>query len=278
MSYIADPDLGPVLVAASDYDLGILADHITDSGAGRISLSGESCKRLTDARIAGRFDAGTRALIAEELSRFGGNSLMNMWRGSGVGYDEIVRDVAEHLGVTVHSRASCGDIEQAVVLKMAEQSFKKMSDAQKVEFIQAFDKRYADANAAGAMGVLATINATPGGGMDLATVVANGAATALLGRGLATSAGVLAGSSGVRLATVFLGAIGWAFTVIWTAFGLTSPAYRVTVPCVIQAAYMRLKMNAVACPQCRTAVTPGSRFCSTCGTPLAARLRLANDS
>jgi uncharacterized protein YaaW (UPF0174 family) len=276
VSYITDPDLGPVLVAADDYDLGILADYITDSGEGRISLSKESCSRLHGARTAGRFDAVGRALVAEELSRFGGNSLMNMWRGSGVGYDEIVRDVAEHLGVTAHARASCADIEQAIVLKMTEQSFKKMSDDQKSEFFHAFDVRYA--GAVGAMGMLASIGATPAGMMNLTAVVANGTSTALLGRGLGATVGVLAGASGMRLAAVFLGAIGWAFTIIWTAFGLTSPAYRVTVPCVIHVAYMRLKMNAAACPQCRTAITPGARFCSSCGAPLAAPMRLVNES
>ena len=279
MSYITDPDLGPVLTRGDAHDLGILADHITDSGEGRVSLSADSCKRLTDARRTGCFDAAARALVAEELSRFGGNSLMNLFRGgTGVGYDEIVRDVAEHLGVSAHARATCGDIEKAIIVKVAEQSMSKMSDKEKSEFLHAFDMRYTGANPATALAMLSTIGTSQAGSVNLAAVVANGTATALLGRGVGASAGILAGASGTRLAAAFLGPIGWALTAIWTAFGLASPAYRVTVPCVVHIAYMRVKSNSSGCPNCRAPTMTGARFCSACGASLAALPRLGGQA
>ena len=38
---------------------------------------------------------------------------------------------------------------------------------------------------------------------------------------------------------IFAGPIGWLLTVIWTAIDVAGPAYRVTIPCCIQIAYMR---------------------------------------
>jgi uncharacterized protein YaaW (UPF0174 family) len=60
-----------------------------------------------------------------------------------------------------------------------------------------------------------------------------------LGRGLsyAANAGL------TRWLSIFAGPIGWALTAVWTAIDLAGPAYRVTIPAVIQIAYMRAKMN-----------------------------------
>ncbi len=44
-----------------------------------------------------------------------------------------------------------------------------------------------------------------------------------------------------RWLSIFAGPIGWMLTAIWTAIDIVGPAYRVTIPCVIQIAYMRIK-------------------------------------
>ena len=46
-----------------------------------------------------------------------------------------------------------------------------------------------------------------------------------------------------KVASVFSGPFGWVLTAGWTAYDLSSPAYRVTIPCVIQIAYMRSVYN-----------------------------------
>ena len=100
MALIYDTDLVEVLTSADAEDLSILTDHITDKGDGRLSLSSDTCKKLVDARVAGEFSAEIRALIGEELQRFGGNSLVNLMRGgTGVTYSEI----ALKLGISVSS-------------------------------------------------------------------------------------------------------------------------------------------------------------------------------
>ena len=40
---------------------------------------------------------------------------------------------------------------------------------------------------------------------------------------------------------VFAGPVGWAVTAIWTIFDIASPAYRVTIPCVLHIAMLRQK-------------------------------------
>ena len=77
------------------------------------------------------------------------------------------------------------------------------------------------------------------GTYKMAVVVANAVAKSLLGRGL-TFAG---NATLTRTLGVALGPIGWIITVLWTAIDIASPAYRVTIPCVIQVAYMRLKFQ-----------------------------------
>ena len=77
------------------------------------------------------------------------------------------------------------------------------------------------------------------GTYKMAVVVANAVAKSLLGRGL-TFAG---NATLTRTLGVALGPIGWIITVLWTAIDIASPAYRVTISCVIQVAYMRLKFQ-----------------------------------
>ena len=71
----------------------------------------------------------------------------------------------------------------------------------------------------------------------IALIVANAIARALLGRGLSLAANAAL----VRWLSAFAGPIGWAFTIAWTAVDIAGPAYRVTIPAVIQIAYMRTK-------------------------------------
>ena len=73
----------------------------------------------------------------------------------------------------------------------------------------------------------------------LAVIVANAVCRTLLGRSLSFAANATL----TRWLSVFAGPIGWAITTIWTAIDIAGPAYRVTIPAVIQIAYMRTKIN-----------------------------------
>lgn len=72
---------------------------------------------------------------------------------------------------------------------------------------------------------------------QIALIVANAVAKAVIGRGL-----TLAANAGLtRAMSVFAGPIGWAITGLWTAVDLAGPAYRITMPAVIQVAFLRLR-------------------------------------
>ena len=81
-----------------------------------------------------------------------------------------------------------------------------------------------------------------GGGKVLAPIIyyiGSNITRILIGRGVyLATAGVLG-----RAAASLTGPIGWALTAGWLAFDIASPAYRVTVPAVIQVACLRLKHN-----------------------------------
>ena len=63
---------------------------------------------------------------------------------------------------------------------------------------------------------------------------------ALIGRGLSFAAnGTL-----MRTMSILAGPVGWAITGIWTAIDIGSTAYRVTIPAVIQVAFLRTQSSA----------------------------------
>lgn len=266
MPVIRDQNLTDVLMSGDVDDISILIDLITDKGEGRISLSSDACRRLTAANTARRIDKSTRALIAEELSRFGGNSLANLFRGgAGVPYKEIVCDVATHLKVPYNASSECEMIEMAIISKVLQQSLDKMTEEQRKELFESLGTNYSQATGSAAMaGLLAALKLTGFGAFKATAIVANASVHAFLGRGLVM--GAYGGA--IRGLGVLAGPVAWAITAIWTAFDLASPAYRVTVPCVIQVAYMRQKGLIKKCPSCNAAVTLGNKFCGECGAGL----------
>jgi uncharacterized protein YaaW (UPF0174 family) len=72
---------------------------------------------------------------------------------------------------------------------------------------------------------------------QLTLIIVNAVLKAIIGRGLS-----LAGNATLmRTMSILTGPIGWAITGAWTAVDIASPAYRVTIPAVIQVAALRQK-------------------------------------
>lgn len=255
----SDHDLIDVISTASEDDLGVLADFITDNNKGRVAL---------DSVIRGQLDTFNRNgtlqknsdLIVKEIQEFGGNSIANFLRGNGVPYREIVEDVADHMKISYEKTESIEQLETRILLAVAIKSMEKMKPEEQQEFMGKL-------TGMGPATIGALQSAVLAGGFRsyiLAVTVANAVARQLIGRPL--SLGVNAAITS-RLA-IFAGPIGWAITAIWAAFDLASPAYRVTVPCVIQIAYMRQKAKGdqmPRCPSCGEPIFPDQKFCSECG-------------
>ncbi|WP_374500619.1 YaaW family protein [Pseudoxanthomonas sp.] len=279
-------DLGVILAEADAEDLDILVDYITDRGNGRLTLDSAMCKILVSAKDTQTYGPTERALIAHEILEFGGNSLGNAYRKARamfagsfldtvlpnaaptVAYDEIVRDVASHLGVKMPDITAVADVEMVIVRKIMGKAVEKMTDEEKEAVAKELGLSSIPVGP-GALGLM--IQTARFGGFTtfkLATMVANAVAKALLGKGLT----ITANAALMRGVGIALGPIGWAITAIWTLADLSSPAYRVTMPAVVQVAYMRNKLIAKktysACRECQAVVERSDKFCSNCAAPL----------
>lgn len=261
----SDIDLIDVVSAAAEDDLSVLADFITDNNNGRISLDTGICVQLDTFKRNGTLQRNFDLLV-KEIQEFGGNTIVNIFRGNGVPYREIVEDVADHMKVTYYKTDSIEDLEIKILLKVAIKSMEKMSPDEQQDFMSKVSGGKFTGMGPAAIAALQT--AVIAGGFSsyvLAVTVANAVAKQLLGRGLA-----IAGNAALaRSIAAFAGPIGWAITVVWAAFDLASPAYRVTVPCVIQVAYMRQKAKGDQIPHCKSCnkqLFADQKFCSECGT------------
>lgn len=259
--------LADILRDADVGDLDVLVDYVTDSGKGRMALDKDVCAILVTAKSNQSYGLNERALIERELRQFGGNTVANLVRNmrgllggftsspahdasrdsvAAVPYGEIVRDVAEHLKVKVDKYAGTPEVEDGILKSLLVASFERMSSEERETVLN--DLGIADAaslvqRGAAAVGAgvtaaaLSTVMA-----YHLSRSVAAASVQALLGRGLAMGATSIV----ARPIAVLAGPIGWAVTGAWALADMASPAYRVTVPCVVQVAYMRKKaqMNA----------------------------------
>ncbi|MDG6894721.1 DUF3944 domain-containing protein [Volucribacter amazonae] len=175
--------------------------------------------------------------IAAEIQTFGGNSIMNLFRGKGVCYREILCDVCDKLKVPYNDNSSTKLIEENLLMKILEKAIYEMSTEQLKQLsIQLDLKNTNNLSSQATTAALLTIFKMGGfKSYQLTVIIANAVLKALIGRGLTIGGNILL----TRTAAILTGPIGWAITGIWTAFDIAGPAYRVTIPVVIQIAFLR---------------------------------------
>lgn len=289
LEFSENPSSLNLLLNVSDVeDLDVLVDYITDKGEGRITLEDAICKRLVACKDTRSYSEPDRSLISYEIQRFGGNTVTNLYRearnsisggslldkvlpdiGDTVSYQEIVRDVASHLNVSTNKASAVPTMEDGILRKILSDSFEKMSTEERKALLTELNvtdlSMLKPATTAVALGI-----AKLGGfaTYKIALVVANAVAKSILGKGLTLAGNRLL----VRSMSVLLGPVGWILSGLWTLADMASPAYRVTVPCVIQVAYMRQKALAAAyASKCNTCGAPNAleaKFCSECGASM----------
>ena len=181
-------------------------------------------------------------LIAAEVQCFGANSFATIFRGGkGVPYKEVLADVCDKMKVNYNKESSIETIEQHLLMKILKDSLEKMSAAEIKELADSLGvKNTSSITAEALIGSFQAIFRMGGfKSYQLTLVVVNAVMKALLGRGLA-----LAGNAALmRVAAVMAGPIGWVITGLWTAIDLAGTAYRVTIPAVIQIAFLRQKLQ-----------------------------------
>ncbi|CAI1021114.1 hypothetical protein [Serratia proteamaculans] len=231
-----DEALVQLLLNADKGDIDLLIDYVTNTGKFGFSMSDSVKAVLQDAKHQDIPDEETLRLLVRELQHFGGNTFVNLFRRNGVSYSEIVDDVASHLKMKVQAAASVEEKEALIIDCVFTSSWKKMSDDERRQILRG-------------MGISASVS------LDIpvwqkAALVANGLAQTTAGKVLPLIAGLGIG----RVLGVLTGPVGLAITGLYTAYDISNPAFRVTLPCVVQIAWIRLKNSR----QFRLATRPSS--------------------
>jgi uncharacterized protein YaaW (UPF0174 family) len=260
-----DIDLNPVLMMADNDSLDPLVKFILNSKIFNCKMESLSSQ---DQYI--KYSPNHHCyynLIAKEILEFGGHSFINLFRGSGPTYFEIVRDVADKLSANYNKQQTVEEVELAITMKFISNAWSKLSDEDKLEFAKDTGIGIGFGSIPKAVPLIALQSAIRASGFfayKFALIVSNALAKAILEHGLsfAVNAGITKGLS------VFVGPIGLAISGLWTMIDLAGPAYRVTIPSVVHVAMLRRKVTLKNCPSCNAPYSPDMKYCSTCGDKL----------
>ncbi|MDR3430901.1 MAG: DUF3944 domain-containing protein [Rouxiella aceris] len=181
--------------------------------------------------------------IAAEIQCFGGNTFATIFRGGkGVLYKEVLCDVCDKIKVNYNKDSKTETIENNLLMKILTDALESMSPEQIRELGGEFGVKNTSGLTSQALtGAFQAIFKAGGfKSYQLTAMIVNQVMKALIGRGLSFAAnGTL-----MRTMSVLAGPVGWAITGIWTAVDIGSTAYRVTIPAVIQIAYLRSQNSA----------------------------------
>ncbi|WP_137823532.1 DUF3944 domain-containing protein [Pseudomonas sp. D(2018)] len=236
IKYRKDDDLA-FFQYCTDNDLQVLARYLTHDKDGDPRIASELLEDKEFKSYSGHSEQYKRSwqLIAGEFQHFGGDTIVNLFRGNGVPYKEILSDVCGKLSVKFGKADSAYEIENKLLDKFISDSWEKMNAEQKEELLKGVGL---DGRLSGAAGLLALQAALRLGGAasyKVSMMVASAVAKMFAGRALA----LVAGGGLARGLAILAGPIGMAITAILTIPAISGAAYRVTIPSVIQIAYMR---------------------------------------
>lgn len=179
-------------------------------------------------------------LIAAEIQSFGANTFATVFRGGkGVPYREVLMDVCDKMRVNYSKEATTEKIEVNLLMKILTDSIERMTPEELKELAETTGvKNTAGVTTDVMVAIFQTVFRAGGfKSYQLTLIIVNAVLKALIGRGL-----TLAGNATLmRTMAIFTGPVGWVITGLWTAFDVAGPAYRVTIPAVIQVAALRQK-------------------------------------
>lgn len=215
-------------------DLRVLCDILTFDNEGKKRLTeGISNRAKYNASYPNNM-VGMWKEIAFELQRFGGNSVLNAFRsGSGPAYEKIVYDVCKHLKIDgIGKYDTAEEMEQKLLVAISKKVIGQMAEA---EIRSVMTECGIDGYDFTKSGLLAAIMAFLATKRRLFIIVLNSVMR------LVSQRRIMMAGMGVLSVGILRCPIGWTLLCGWTAWELMGPAYRITVPAVIQVAYMRTK-------------------------------------
>lgn len=225
------------LSSCENEDLRVLCDILTHDRLGNIRIT----EQLTSTDEYNRnYPEDMLFLvpqISNELLKYGSNTLATFWHNEPDSYQTVLRRVCKQMDVRTMEQDSVAKMEHNLLTTLCQDTLNKMSERE--------------------LRLLANENGIPD------KTLTRQALTAALLMAVRTSRAVLTriaarviqylvelitirgvATAGIETATRAvggaLGPIGWIALGAWTVYDITSPAYRVCVPAVLQVAYMRL--------------------------------------
>lgn len=263
-----DNDLIPLLRTSSSEDLSFLVEFIMKAVTRELDkdeiFKRQNPRAIQDPPVLDGDHTLYADIIAAEIQKFGGNTFVNIMRGGkGVPYADLVRDVADKIGVSYGASTDVGSIESLIQIKVMEKAYERMTDQERIDFLDAVGTEHASGipKVLPVMAVQAAIKLGGFASYQLALIVANAVARQLIGRGL----NFAANAALTRGMAALAGPIGWAITILWTIVDIAGPAYRVTIPCVLHVSYLRQKAAISTCPVCNAFNSKSAKFCQSCG-------------
>lgn len=224
-----------VLRKMNNDELKVLIQILLDKG--RVTEDLSSSELFRTCHESGNY-APCIDLVDEEIRRFGGNTIVNLFRGGGPEYKEIACDVCEKLDVEVNQSKRMREIDTALLKKVLTKMWEEMEDKDRRELLDSLNIKITTDSNFKAEGLAALLTAFRAGGFasyQLTMIVVNAVAKMILGRGLALATNATIN----KVLGIVTGPIGIALTTMWVVADITGPAYRVTIPVVIYLAAMR---------------------------------------
>lgn len=238
MAYRYDSDL-EFLEEIKSEDLGDLVYCLTHDRDGKVRYT-EELTSSEDYKTHHPDHQQYWELIAAEIQCFGANSFVTMMRGGkGVKYKEVLTDVCDKMNVNYNKDASAEKIESNLLMKILTDAIEHMSPEELKELAESTGiKNTSGITPEAIVGIFQAVFRAGGfKSYQLTLIVVNAVMKALIGRGLS-----FAGNAALtRTMAILTGPIGWVITGLWTAIDVAGPAYRVTIPSVIQVAVLRQK-------------------------------------
>lgn len=226
---------------ASNDELLMLCDIVTKEKDGTFRIT----ETLTNTQSYRRYyPDNIRKMLPElihEFRLFGGNSVLNFFRGEGPEYPEILRDVANKCNVSFNNATAKDEhVELLLLDKLIKDALDGASDDELRQMIHELNINMPEFNRYKATLHLEKLwRSRNTVGFILMASVTSSVLTRLTGIAVGTVTGLMLS----RLSAIILGPIGFILTSLYCTIDIAGPAYRVTIPAVIQIAYIRQKMK-----------------------------------
>ena len=192
------------------------------------------------------------AIIAD-YQTFGGNTVANTFRGYGVPYWEILKDVCGNQDVPVGDE-KFQTMEANLLEKSLKGMWERLDEDQRRQIASEIGGSSFSIGGVGTEAMLAAFRMGGFASYKLTLMLVNGLVKVVLGRGLSFGANMAL----TKTLSIVTGPIGWAIGGLWTAVDIASPAYRVTVPATIYIAALRkMKLDAKVGEKVRETVQKG---------------------